>query len=147
MSDNRVLRSFDSPAVEETSPSEHSIFQPTAGEEVQPCLAAAPSLRGSSQEKQPDHPKLARNIVDNLGSSTFALATGLLSIYFLLFAALAFHNDNAVLEPGSQAAWLLVAAKYVRPATQKTFDVTPANIHARDLRCSPSCLRQSWGSS
>lgn len=88
-----------------------------AEEEVQPCLDAGLSLSGSSQEKEPNQPKLARNVTDNLGSSSLALATGLLPIYFLLFAALAFYNNGAVLESGSQAEWLLAAAKYVRSIT------------------------------
>jgi hypothetical protein len=115
----------------------------TAGEEeIQPCLIATPSLPGSSQDKEPSQRKPARNIVDNLGSSSLALATGLLPIYFLLFAALAFYKNNAVLESGSQAEWLLVAAKYVCPATQKISNVAPANIRVRGLRCSPLCLQQ-----
>jgi hypothetical protein len=115
----------------------------TAGEEeIQPCLIAAPSLPGSFQEKEPRQRKPARNIVDNFGSASLALATGLLPIYFLLFAALAFYNNNAVLESGSQAEWLLVAAKYVRPAARKSSNLTPADIRPRALPCFPSCLQQ-----
>jgi hypothetical protein len=119
----------------------------TAEEEAQPCLDATSNLLKISQEKEPSQPKLARNIVDNLGSSSLALATGLLPIYFLLFATLAFYNNNAVLEPGSQAEWLLVAAKYVRPAARKPSNLMPADIRPRALPCFPLCLQRLWVSS
>jgi hypothetical protein len=118
-----------------------------AEEEVQPCLDAGPSLSGSFQEKEPNQPKLARSILDNLRSASLTLAIGLLPIYFLLFAALAFKNNDAVLEPGSQAEWLMAAAKYVRSIRIKTSNVMPADSLHRDLQCSLSCLRLSWGSS
>jgi hypothetical protein len=119
----------------------------TAEEEAQPCIDATSNLLKIFQEKEPNQPKPARNIVDNLGSASLALATGLLPIYFLLFAALSFYNNNAVLESGSQAEWLLVAAKYVRLATRKISNVTPADIRPRALPCFPLCLQQSWASS
>ncbi|KAM0698019.1 hypothetical protein Q7P36_001482 [Cladosporium allicinum] len=89
-----------------------------AEEEVQPCLDARSSVTGSSQEKPTTTPDVARNVLKNLGSSGLAFATSLLPIYFLIFAALAFRNNNAVLETGSQAERLLAAAKYVRSSGQ-----------------------------
>jgi len=85
-----------------------------AEEEVQPCLEASPDVTRSSEKEGSTKPEKARNIASNLKSSSLAFAAGLLPIYFLLFAAMAFKNNNAVLKPGSQAEWLLAAAKYVR---------------------------------
>jgi hypothetical protein len=87
--------------------------------ETRPCLEARSSVTRSSQEKSTAAPEPARNIAKNLGSSSLAFATGLLPIYFLLFAALAFKNNDAFLELGSQAAWLLAAAKYVCSSRNK----------------------------
>ena len=84
-----------------------------AEEEAQPCLKTRPSVTRRSQEKTTASPEPARGIAKNLGSSSLAFTTGLLPIYFLVFAALAFKNNNAILEPSSQAEWLLTAAKYV----------------------------------
>jgi len=90
-----------------------------AEEEAQPCLETRSSVIRRSHEKTTASPELARGIAKNLGSSTLAFATGLLPIYFLIFAALAFKNNNAVLEPNSQAEWLPTAAKYVCFSTHR----------------------------
>jgi hypothetical protein len=86
-----------------------------AEEQVQPCLEASPDVTRSSEKAGSTKPEKARNSASNWKSSSLAFAAGLLPIYFLLFAAMAFKNNNAVLKPGSQAEWLLAAAKYVRP--------------------------------
>jgi hypothetical protein len=86
-----------------------------AEEQVQPCLEASPDVTRSSEKEGSTKPEKARNIASNWKSSSLAFAAGLLPIYFLLFATMAFKNNNAVLKPGSQAEWLLAAAKYVRP--------------------------------
>ena len=56
--------------------------------------------------------QLARRPRDNWVSASLALVVGLLPIYFVVFAFLAYHNDNRPLV-NDQAAWLLQAAKYV----------------------------------
>jgi hypothetical protein len=86
-----------------------------AEEQTQPCLEASPDITRSSEKEGSTKPEKARNIASNWKSSSLAFAAGLLPIYFLLFAAMSFKNNNAVLKPGSQAEWLLAAAKYVRP--------------------------------
>ena len=108
-----------SPETGSTEPEPALITTPTtavtiAEEQVQPCLEASPDVMRSSEKEGSTKPEKARNIASNLKSSSLAFAAGLLPIYFLLFAAMAFKNNNAVLKPGSQAEWLLAVAKYVR---------------------------------
>lgn len=55
----------------------------------------------------------ARTASTNLGSLSLPLVIGLLPIYFLVFAGLAYRNDHVPVSH-NQAEWLLQAAKFVR---------------------------------
>lgn len=79
--------------------------------EHQPCLEADPSHYDS--EHVPRRGELPRRPLANFAPSIFSLIVSLLPIYFLVFAALAFKSEASPILPGSQASWLLEAAKYV----------------------------------
>ncbi|GIZ43006.1 hypothetical protein CKM354_000625200 [Cercospora kikuchii] len=53
-----------------------------------------------------------RSYKENLAGASLSLQTGLLSIYFLYFAAVAFQQDGQPLEGNAQAEWLLDAAAF-----------------------------------
>lgn len=77
---------------------------------------------GDEHEESPKaddklHGRPARSAAQNIGGSVLSLLVGLLPIYFLVFARLGHDSDGARLLSGSQAEWLLKAAKYVSIAT------------------------------
>lgn len=74
--------------------SESSSLQPKSGREQQ---------AGAS----------ARSFKKNLFGAGLALATGVLPVYFLVFASLAYRYDGAPLEDSPIATWLLEAARFV----------------------------------
>ena len=60
------------------------------------------------------------------------------------FATLAFKNNNHVLETGSQAEWLLAAAKYVSSICRQTFEITLADFHSRTFGVSHHVCCYPW---
>ena len=83
----------------------------TEQQESQPCIEEDSSRDGS--ENNPQKSQLPRRPLTNLGPSIFSILVGLLPVYFLVFAALAFQAEASPVLPGSRALWLLEAAKYV----------------------------------
>lgn len=65
------------------------------------------------EAKAQQHEAPARRYVQNLGGAALSLLVGMLPLYFIVFAILANGNDSREILAGSQAKWLLEAAKYV----------------------------------
>jgi len=80
--------------------------------ENQPCLEEDAS-HGDSDDV-PRKGQLPRRHLANLGPSIFSLMVSLLPAYFLVFAVLVFQAEASPVLAGSQASWLLEAAKYAR---------------------------------
>lgn len=55
----------------------------------------------------------ARSFKKNLFGAGLAFATGVLPVYFLVFAGLAYHYDGSWLENSPVSVWLLEAARFV----------------------------------
>lgn len=87
-----------------------------AEQESQPCLSLDTSIASNESNKQGQELRSgaeARDVKVNLGSATLSVMTGLLPIYFLVFAGLAMKNNGIETDGHDEAQWLLQAANYV----------------------------------